>query len=33
MLPQSLLRRQVADAAFDGPMLKITFEEGDGDAG
>jgi arsenite-transporting ATPase len=31
MLPQSLRRREVVDAAFDGPVLKISFE-GEGDA-
>ena len=31
MLPQSLRRREVVDAAFDGPSLKITFT-GDADA-
>jgi hypothetical protein len=33
MLPQSLRRRTVVDAAFDGPVLKVVFGgEGDGDA-
>jgi arsenite/tail-anchored protein-transporting ATPase len=31
VLPQSLRRRQITDAAFDGPTLKISFG-GDGDA-
>ncbi len=32
LLPQSLRRRQVVDAAFDGPVLEIAFgEEGGGD--
>lgn len=31
MLPQSLRRRQVADAVFDGPVLKVTFGGGDDD--
>ncbi|HVE93264.1 MAG TPA: hypothetical protein VNE62_13335, partial [Actinomycetota bacterium] len=30
VLPQSLRRRQVMDAAFDGPVLRITFGK-DGD--
>jgi len=29
MLPQSLRRRRVRDAEFDGPVLRVTFEEGD----
>jgi arsenite-transporting ATPase len=34
MLPQSLRRRQVVDASFDGPVLKVTFgEPGGGDDG
>jgi arsenite-transporting ATPase len=30
MLPQSLRRRRIVDAAFDGPTLRITFEEDGG---
>ena len=30
MLPQSLQRRDVVDAAFDGPVLKIRFGRNDG---
>jgi arsenite-transporting ATPase len=29
MLPQSLRRREVVDAGFDGPLLKITFKGDD----
>jgi arsenite/tail-anchored protein-transporting ATPase len=29
MLPQSLRRRQIVDAAFDGPVLKISFKGDD----
>ena len=29
MLPQSLRRRRVTDAEFDGPVLKVTFDEGE----
>ena len=29
MLPQSLRRRRVAGAEFDGPVLKVTFTEGE----
>lgn len=31
MLPQSLRRRRVTGAEFDGPALKVTFEEGEDD--
>jgi arsenite-transporting ATPase len=31
LLPQSLRRREVVDAAFDGPVLKITFKGDDDD--
>jgi arsenite-transporting ATPase len=30
LLPSSLRRREVEDAAFDGPLLKITFGSQDG---
>jgi arsenite-transporting ATPase len=29
MLPQSLRRRQVTGAEFDGPLLKVTFDQGE----
>ncbi len=31
MLPQSLRRRQIVDASFEGPVLEITFEGDDDD--
>ena len=31
MLPQSLRRRQIVDAAFEGPVLEIQFEDTEGD--
>jgi arsenite-transporting ATPase len=33
MLPQSLRRRHVSGAEFEGPALKVTFEEGEEDGG